>query len=273
MTFIDDDFLGLPLPLTGRTRLFAIIGDPIAQAGSPGLFNRELRRRNSPGALVPIQVSREDLVETFSGLWKIKNLDGLVITVPHKIACHDLINSLGPIAQQTGAVNAIRRRGDQLEGENFDGLGFIGGLKGAGHELVNKRVLVIGCGGAGAAVAFAIAKESVSALYLYDIDTNKCLTLANKISKVYPHILVSTTYPDLSTIDAVVNCTSLGMKHDDPLPVAIHELNNNALAIDIVLEPEMTPFLTMALQRGMKVHTGPKMLKAQVSAICDFFGV
>ena len=80
------DLPGLPLPLTGRTSIFAILGDPIAQAGSPALFNTAFRRRGWPAVLVPMQVKATDLATTLQGLRGIGNLRGLVLTTPHKVA-------------------------------------------------------------------------------------------------------------------------------------------------------------------------------------------
>lgn len=273
MTSIPAD-LGLPLPLTGRTRVFAILGDPIAQAGSPALFNAEFRRRGVTCVLVPLQVKPEDLELAFTFLWKVGNFDGLVLTVPHKIEALRLVDKLQPEARRMGAINAVRRLSDgRLVGANFDGAGFIEGLRSRGHDVAGRRVLVIGCGGAGAAIASAITAGGAAELKLYDIDTARSWDLATRIRSWSPSANVTAASPDPRGMDVVVNCTSLGMKPGDPLPVDIERLEPSALAVDIVLEPELTPFLLSARERSHAVHTGAHMLRSQVGAIADFFEI
>lgn len=265
---------GLPLPLTGETRVFAILGDPIAQAGSPALFNAEFRRRGLRCVLVPMHVRPRDLECVFRGLWAVSNLDGVVLTVPHKLNAVRLVDELGPAAHRMGAINAVRRLPDgRLTGENFDGAGFIDGLRARGHEMANQRVLVIGCGGAGSAVAFAVAEENPRALQLYDVDDNRAEDLASRVKAWRPTLDVSTGRRDPFGMDVVVNCTSLGMTADDELPVDVHRLQASALAVDIVLKPEITPFLFEAGALGCATHSGSYMLASQVDAICNFFGL
>ena len=265
---------GLPLPLTGKTRVFAILGDPIAQTGSPALFNAEFRRRGVAGVLVPLQVKPEDLKLAFDFLWKVGNFDGLVLTVPHKIVALRFVDDIETEARRMGAINAVRRlRDGRLIGGNFDGIGFIDGLKSRGHDLAGRRVLVVGCGGAGAAVASAIAAAGAAELKLYDIDATRSRDLAARIESWKLSTKVTSGAPDPLGSDVVVNCTSLGMKAGDPLPVAIERLSPSALAVDIVLEPELTPFLVSARERGNPIHSGSFMLAAQIGAIADFFGL
>lgn len=265
---------GLPLPLSGRTRVLAILGDPIAQAGSPAMLNSEFRRRHASCVLVPLQVKPEDLELAFSFLWKVGNFDGLVLTVPHKIAALRLVDELQPEAQLMGAVNAVRRRHDgRLVGGNFDGIGFISGLRSRGHDVVDQRVLIVGCGGAGTAVASAIVASGARELRLCDKDSARSHSLAAQIKTAYPSVDVTAAVSDPQGMDIVVNCTSLGMRPNDPLPVDVALIERSALAVDIVLEPEITPFLSLAHKRGIATHSGSYMLRSQIGALADFFEV
>ena len=176
---------GLPLPLSGETRVYAIIGDPISQVGSPGLFNSAFRNRNSRAVLAPFHVAPDQLPDIMAAFRATRNFDGLVVTVPHKIAIADLVDELGPMARRIGAVNAIRKNADgQLLGENFDGLGFIRGLENRGHYLRGKKVLVIGAGGAGSAVCHAILDEKPSSLGIFDTDTVRLQALVTSLNAV-----------------------------------------------------------------------------------------
>lgn len=265
---------GLPLPLTGETRLFAILGDPIAQAGSPALFNAEFRRRSVPCVLVPMRVPPADLETAFKGLWTVANLDGLVLTVPHKIDVLRFVDELGPTARRMGAVNAVRRLPDgRLLGENFDGVGFVGGLHRRGFSIAGRSILIVGCGGAGTAIAFAVANQRPDALHLFDIDPLRASDLARRIREAHPDLPIHAGDRDPTGMDMVVNCTSLGMKSGDAFPVELDRMDSRTVAVDIVLKPEVTPFLARAAALGCATHSGSHMLAAQVGAICDFFGL
>ena len=115
---------GLPLPLSGRTRVYAIVGDPIAQAGSPRLFNSAFRARSAEAVLVPLHVAPTDFPALVSTFRATKNFDGLVITVPHKLDAFALVDEAGEMARRIGAVNVIRKHDGRIVGENFDGFGF-----------------------------------------------------------------------------------------------------------------------------------------------------
>ena len=138
------------MSITGSTRLYAIVGDPVAPLRSPALFNADFARQGRDAAFIAFQIGDGDLAAAWPGLRAMRNLDGLVITMPHKEAVIPLLARLGPTAQLTGTVNTIRRdaAGD-FEGDMFDGEGFRDGLERAGHALPGKRILQIGCGAAG----------------------------------------------------------------------------------------------------------------------------
>lgn len=267
------DLLGLPRPLTGGTRLYAIVGDPIAQAGSPGLFNRAFRRRGVDAVLVPVHVVPGDLGDLVRMFRTTRNFDGLVVTVPHKIAITELIDDIAPMGRRIGAVNVIDKREGRLIGDNFDGVGFVRGLRARGHGLAGKRVLIIGAGGAGRAVAHAVFDEAPAHLRLFDLDTARAEQVVAELAAVAHKMEADVGDPDPSTFDVVVNCTSIGMRPDDPFPIPIERLNAGTLVVDIILKPAVTPLLQEASRRGCAIQEGAPMLEGQVDAICDFFGL
>lgn len=270
----DDVPLGLPLPLTGATRVFAIVGDPIEQAGSPGLFNQAFRRHGIEAVLVPLQVpdaALPDLLATFrqSGNW-----DGLVVTVPHKIALGQLVDDLGPAARTMGAINAIRKApGGRLIGDNFDGEGFLRGLEREGHTVKDKRVLIVGAGGAGRAISHAVASAGARAISLVDRDPAKASELAAAVRAQHSGIEVHGVALGSGRVEAhevIVNCAPPA---GSTLPVDLSKAASTALVIDIVLKPAWTPFLADAAARGLATHTGIHMLSGQVEALLAFFGL
>ena len=269
-----EDIFGLPLPLTGATRLFAILGDPIDQAGSPRLFNSAFRQKGTSAVLVPIHIKTEGLPALLAAFRASLNFDGIVVTVPHKFAVMDLIDDLGPMARRVGAVNAIRKKTDgSLLGDNFDGVGFVDGLKRRGHSLTGKRVLIIGAGGAGCSVGHAILDQNPAAIGLFDIDTGRMDKLVTSLRAASAGIPVAAATPDPAGYDVVVNCTVIGMKPSDPYPVRVESLRSTTLVVDIILKPRVTPLLTEAARRGCAVQEGEHMLRGQVESVCKFFAV
>ena len=261
--------LGLPLALSGATRMYAIVGDPIDQAGSPGLFNQAFRRAGAPAVLVPMHVAPDDLPALIGTFRATRNWDGLVVTVPHKVAVVDLIDEVGASARRTGAVNAIRKDGDRLIGDNFDGMGFVEGLRAKGHDLLHRSVLLIGAGGAGRAVAHALADAAVGRLDIYDIDTARAASLAMAIAASTDIPTSAVAHPHVGTHDVVINCAPTG----DKLEMDLTRAGQETLVVDIVLKPAITPLLAAARSRGLKVHEGIHMLSGQVEAVLRFFSV
>lgn len=264
--------LGLPLPLTGRTALFAILGDPIVQAGSPALFNAAFRQRGWSAVLVPMHVRADDLEPVLRGLRRIANLHGLVLTTPHKTAALDLVDSLGPEAQLVGSINAIRcGRGGHWHGENFDGLGCVTGLNSAGHILAGKKVLVVGSGGAGRAVAAAVARQRPAVLRLNDLDAARVNSVRDTLARAFHDLNVETGSADPAGFDVVINCTPLGMAARRGMAVAPERLAARTVVADLVVEPEMTDLLAAASANGCSILPGLRTLAGQVEAVCAFF--
>ncbi|GAB5378255.1 MAG: shikimate dehydrogenase [Acuticoccus sp.] len=265
---------GLPLPISGSSRVYAILGDPIAQVGSPRVFNTLFRERGIDAVLVPLHVAPARLEEAVRGLVACQNLDGIIITVPHKIAVAHHVDRLGGMAQRIGAVNAIRREADGATvGENFDGAGCVIGLEKAGHTLGGKRAVLLGAGGAGSAVAHAFADAGVSHLVISDTDTARADHLVASLERAVPGLDAVVGPADPAGADIVVNCTPLGMAPGDPYPMDIDRLSGDTLVVDVVLKPPVTPFLKAAVARGCATQPGSRMLEGQAEAVARFFGV
>ena len=266
--------LGLPLPLTGATRLFAIVGDPIDQAGSPGLFNQAFRARGMPAVLVPLHMPSSGLADLLQVFRQSGNWDGLIVTVPHKVDLCALMDELGPGAQGTGAVNAIKKASDgRLIGDNFDGAGFVRGLAQHGHALEGKRVLMVGAGGAGRAIAHALARAGAAQISLTDRDAGRAEVLAAHVAAHHSGMAVralSLGQEQVADHDVVVNCAP---PDGQKLPVDLSNANPGTLVVDIVLKPAWTPLLAAAHARGLATHAGIHMLSGQVEEILAFFGL
>ena len=262
------------LTVAGNTRLYAIIGDPITQTRSPEVFNPLFHERGVNAVMVPMQIPAEGLDLAFKGLRTITNLDGIIVTTPHKLAMIKLVDEVLPMGHQVGAINAVRRTADgRWIGDIFDGRGFIAGLTKQGHPTAGRSALLVGAGGAGRAIAFALAEAELAALTLHDIERTKAERLAADIAAAYPDIWVRCDAPNALGHDIVINATPLGMHHGDAYPVAPDTFHPRMLVVDIVMKPEVTSLLTAARARGCKTHIGRYMLEGQATAIIDFFGL
>lgn len=259
--------------ITGSTHLYAIVGDPIAQVGSPRVFNPIMFRNRADAVLVPLKVAREDLKTAFAGLKAIQNFDGLIFTIPHKMAAIDLVDEVLPTGRLVGAVNVARREKDgRWTGEMFDGKGCVRGMREQGDEPAGTAALVLGAGGAGCAVACGLAEVGAQRLTLYDTDRAKAERLLETVRRGYPKVPVALGPPDPAGHNLVVNCTPLGMKDSDPLPLPADKLAAGTMLVDIVLKAGPTRLMNEAAKRGCRTMGGLAMLRGQSLEIARFFG-
>ena len=215
----------------------------------------------------------KNLDNVISGLKAMPNFGGMAITLPHKLPIMDLCDQIGKQGQLVGAVNfAAFDDNRRLIGDNCDGTGFVNGMLAAGYSVANKRVLMIGSGGAARAIAFSLADSGVAELSITNRTIVKADELANSVYKAYPDILVNSVDPDPRGYDIVLNTTSLGLKREDPLPINPEALERHQLVAEIIMNPEDTPILLAAKSRGCKIHYGRPMFDHQVAIIASLFG-
>ena len=144
--------------ITGTTRLFFCIADPIDQVRAPEVFNSIFTRYGIDAAMVPLRVPAAQLEATLRALLESPTVGGVSLSIPHKAAATAIVDRPSAAARAANAVNAVRRNAaGELEGELFDGLGFMRSLDRAGIAYAGRRVLVIGAGGAASAVTTALA--------------------------------------------------------------------------------------------------------------------
>lgn len=262
------------IPIGGTTRLIPIIGDPIGQVRSPEIFNPRLAAARIDVVVVPVHVLPDRFDETVRGLMAIGNLAGIIVTVPYKARVLDLVERRLPTAELVGAANALRRDPDgRWSADMFDGHGLVRGLRERDISLAGLRVLLVGAGGAGSAVAAAFAGAGVAALRIVDTAHGRAEALAERVATAFPQTDVNAGAPDPDRVDVVVNATPLGMAPADPLPVDATQLSRCHLVVDIVMKPETTKLMAAAAERGCRVVGGRAMLEGQVSELLDFFRV
>lgn len=258
-------------PISGVTRLIGVVADPVAHVKTPQALNALFARRGIDAVAVPMHVDSAGLVAFMTGLRGLRNLDGLVVTVPHKVAVADLCDTLSEDASLAGAANVVRWTADgRLAGALFDGLGFVAGLVAQGHDPRGRSVLLIGAGGAASAIAVALARAGVRRLTIANRSMDKADALAARLRAVYPAAEIAAGAADAGGHDIVVNGTSLGLKADDPLPFDVSTLRDGTVVAEVIMQPDRTALLDAAEARGCILHKGRHMLDAQLSQIADF---
>ena len=150
---------------SGKTHLYAILAHPVAHVRASEFFGPIIQAEKRDAFVVPLHVLPDDLAGTVPVLQRIGNLKGLIITIPHKEAMAGLCDELGPNAELAGAVNTVRFEPDgRLAGDMFDGVGLVNGARAHGIEPRGARILLVGAGGAGRAIAIALADEGAAAI-------------------------------------------------------------------------------------------------------------
>jgi shikimate dehydrogenase len=258
--------------ITGATTLLAIVGDPIAQARSPAIFNPKIARMGADAALVPMRVPPEAFEETMRGLMRVGNIAGFIMTLPYKERAVALTDRVLEVGRQVGAINALRREKDgSWTGEMFDGVGLVRALRGLGQSPLGRRVMLLGAGGAGSAIAVSLAREGVSGITIFDVDMARAARLAERVKAAAPDCRAEAGEPDLAGKDLLVNATPIGMTPGDGLPVPLHDLPPNLTVIDIVPKPALTPLLALAARCGCPHTNGAAMVDGQSDAVIEFF--
>ena len=259
--------------ISGTTTLIAHVGYPTHSFKSPLIYNPWFEKNGIDAVVVPMGVKAEEYPEFFKYLFKLTNIRGALITMPHKVTTTRLVDEVTPTVQIAGAANAVLLRDDgTLLGDQFDGAGFVRGVERKGFPLVGKRALVVGNGGVGSAIAASIAGAGVSALGLFDPSKEASESLAARIDEHYPQIRIDTGSSDPQGYDIVVNATPLGMKDGDPLPMDVDRISPDTFVGEVVMKQQITPFLQAAKDKGCRIQVGTDMLFEQIPAYLEFFG-
>ncbi len=259
--------------INGSTEIIAHIGYPTHAFKAPMIYNPYFEQAGINAVVVPMGVKADDYAGVLASLFTLTNIRGALITMPHKVTTTGLVDELTPTALVAGACNAVRLRADgSLLGDMFDGAGFVRGVVRKGLQLRGARVLVVGSGGVGCAIAASLAAEGIAAIGLFDTNTTSAEGLAARLRRHYPALQVVTGSNDPAGYDLVVNGTPLGMNEGDPLPLDVTRLAPGTFVGEVVMKTEMTAFLSAARARGCPVQVGSDMLFEQIPAYLEFFG-
>jgi shikimate dehydrogenase len=260
--------------ISGKTRLYAIIADPVDHVKTPQLMNQLLNQRGVDGVMVAFHVPAAELAATIAGLRHLANLEGFIVTVPHKTAMLALCDEVSLHARQVGAVNVVRRTvSGELHGDILDGIGFVAGLRQGAIEPAGRSVYLMGAGGAANAIAFALAEAGVTRLTIANRSQDKARELLSRVGRAYPRVAVGLGTADPRGHDLVVNATSLGLRDGDPLPCDAQRLEARQIVAEIIMQPAHTALLQVAQSRGCQIHEGLPMLRCQIELMANAMGV
>lgn len=254
---------------SGATRLFPIVGDPIAQVKSPFGMTEAFEKRGLNAICVPMQVAPADW-QAFVALMRVmKNVDGIIVTVPHKFAAFAACDTSSERAMFLRTANVMRKQPDgAFHGDMFDGLGFVEACRVNGCAFEGRRTLLVGAGGAGTAIAHAVAEAGVRELLICDVDPLRRDTLVGRLAEAgFP---VRTGSNDASSFEIVLNATPLGMQDHDPLPVRVGSLRVGQFVGDVVTQPESPPLIAAARALGLATSPGTAMFAKVRELMVDF---
>ncbi|OWV98812.1 shikimate dehydrogenase [Rhizobium sp. R693] len=261
----------MELTVDSGTRIHFLIGDPIAQVIGPTLISQKMSDAGFNGVMLPLHVSKADLPVVLQGFNGIQNLDSVLITVPHKIACVSHCSSLSSRAEKLGVVNIMRKKSDGTwHGDNFDGPGFVKGLENHGHVVSGKKVYMAGAGGAGSSIAVSLLDSGVQSVTIHDKNDTTLATLCESLDRFYPGRVKPSSPQMVVDFDIVVNATSIGLREGDPLPIDLDGVRPGTLVADVMTKPAVTPFMKDALRRGCVVTSGTDMLDGQIDLLFRF---
>ncbi|MCE1193741.1 MAG: shikimate dehydrogenase [Acidovorax sp.] len=260
--------------IRGTTSLIAHIGYPTFTFKSPMIYNPYFEHAGIDSVVVPMGCQAQDYPDLLRSVFRLANIQGALITMPHKVTTVALLDEASPAVRIAGACNAVRRDAQgRLQGDLFDGEGFVRGVGRKGLLLQGASALVVGTGGVGSAIAASLAAAGVARLQLFDVNSASADGLAQRLKACYPGLAVATGTRDPAGMELVVNATPLGMHEGDPLPLDVDRLQPGTFVGEVVMRAEMTAFLQAAQARGCRVQVGSDMLFEQIPAYLEYFGL
>lgn len=263
-----------------ETKLVGLLGTPLKQSFSPAMQNRAFQVANLNYYYFPIEVDTDKLRDVLQGI-KGMNFAGCNVTKPHKIAVMQYLDAIDTAALAIGAVNTVKAEGGKLTGYNTDGLGFATFLEQDEQiHIPSTRFFMLGCGGAGRAIATVLAAKGAQGITLSDVSDAATTNLADSIDRHFAY-RVSRVQPKspsmqdaVAEADVVINATAVGMAphvDDTPLPSAWlaaggRRLDNRQLVCDIIYNPTTTRLMREAASRGCRTTNGLGMVIYQGAA-------
>jgi shikimate dehydrogenase len=254
--------------ITGKTNVFGIIGDPVEHSLSPGMHNAAFKELGMDNIYVPFQVKAEHLEDAILGAQSL-GVKGFNVTIPHKTEVINYLDYLDIAAGLIGAVNTIEFGKNGAVGHNTDGIGAVMAIEEV-TPVKNKKVVILGAGGASRAIAFQLLLSGVDNLVIANRTVEKAGELKTDLVEKLDHeVRVSgldeNLTQELTDTAILINTTPVGMYPNvDEKPVVTAEMMHPDMVVnDIVYNPLKTGLLNEADKAGAKSISGIKMLMYQ----------
>jgi shikimate dehydrogenase len=258
----------------GSTQLYIIVGHPISQVQSPEIFNEWFEKKKIDAVMLPLDIAPDGLA-SFAHLFRASdNIHGVIVTIPYKAQITPYIDHPSPQVSALGAANVLRRTQErEIEGDMVDGKGFFRALREKKVSVKAKHIFIIGCGGAGRAIAWAALEAGAARVSLLNRHQEKAEDLRGRLAPHFPDQDIEVVTVPPAQFDCVFNATPLGMSPTDPLPMPIQQIPAGAIVTDAVTAPPVTPFLTGAQEHGHRIQSGREMVIGQFPLMAEYFGI
>ncbi len=237
-------------------KTFGIIGDPISHSLSPSMHNTAFRELKIKAVYGAFEVKRENLKEAVEGI-RALNIKGISVTIPHKSSIFEFLDEVDPIALEIGAVNTVINKDGKLKGYNTDWIGVLKAFENRRIDIKERKVVIIGAGGASRAIIYAMKKGGAKEIEVY----NRTLEKAQKLGEDFGILAKPWEELPLAQGDIIIQATSIGLKNNES-PVGEEVLKKFKVAMDIVYLPLRTKFLKLA-ERNCEIIDGLQMLLYQ----------
>ena len=246
------------------SKTFAVIGDPIDHSLSPNIHSAAFRELNLENSYIAYRIPKGELKDGVDALKKIK-INGFNVTIPHKILMMKYLDKMDESCSIIGAVNTVTNNEGILKGYNTDMDGFLDPFKKKGIKIQDKKILLIGSGGAARAIVAGFAKEKAKHITIVNRtleNANNLAQFANKIGLQANSIHMEKFGNNLEDFDIIVNATSLGLKNEAS-PISMESIKPETVVYDIVYLPINTDFIKKAKKKGAIIIYGYEMLLGQ----------
>lgn len=262
------------MKIDGKTSLYALIGQPVAQSFSPKLHSRQFQLNKINALYLAFDLEADQLEDALKGLFAL-GVKGANVTLPYKEAVIPFLAGISERAHLSGAVNTLLAVENGYYGDNTDGPGFLKSLEEEiNFSVKGKKVIIIGAGGAARGVAVSLALEGAKKIVLLNRSLDKAEKLSSLLreklgveSEAFDYKERLLDEREVKEAQLIINATSLGMYPDDKVKVDFpyHLIESQQLVCDLIYNPAQTLFLKEAKERGASTMNGEGMLYYQAA--------
>lgn len=251
------------MSINSKTKLMGLFGKPVSQSFSPSIHNYLSTKYNKNNIYLCFEIEKSNLENAIHSI-KMLNMIGCNVTIPYKVDIIPYLDKVDKNALLIGAVNTIKNYNNELIGYNTDGIGFVKSLKDEGYNLENKKIMILGAGGACRSIAVELANSKVYQIEIRNRSEENAKNICDLINKNFSTISSYSTKPveenDLIDFDILINTTPIGMNSDkSPIDTNINP-HKELIVCDIVYKPHETKLLSWAKKNNLKVVYGINML-------------